>query len=193
MEDKKKEFIELLKSTNREGIEDLINWLENESDFFISPASTKYHLSYKGGLLEHSLNVLDQMINQLALDLSDEQITEELRISTVIVSLLHDVCKANYYSEKEKNVKNEKGEWVKEPYFVTDDMYPLGHGEKSVIIIQKYIKLTDDEIMAIRWHMGGFEPKDNYQYLSKAFSKYYLALALHIADLKATYVTENGK
>lgn len=193
MEDKKKEFIDLLKSTNREGIEDLINWLENESDFFISPASTKYHLSYKGGLLEHSLNVLNQMINQLALDLSDEQVTEELRSSTVIVSLLHDICKANYYSEKEKNVKNEKGEWVKEPYFITDDMYPLGHGEKSVMIIQKYIKLTDDEIMAIRWHMGGFEPKDNYQYLSKAFSKYYLALALHIADLKATYVTENGK
>lgn len=193
MEDKKKEFIELLKSTNREGIENLIKWLESESDFFISPASTKYHLSYKGGLLEHSLNVLDQMINQLALDLSDEQITDELRVSTVIVSLLHDICKANYYSEKEKNVKNEKGEWVKEPYFITDDMYPLGHGEKSVIIIQKYIKLTDDEIMAIRWHMGGFEPKDNYQYLSKAFSKYYLALALHIADLKATYVTENGK
>lgn len=193
MEDKKKEFIDLLKSTNREGIEDLINWLENESDFFISPASTKYHLSYKGGLLEHSLNVLNQMINQLALDLSDEQVTEELRSSTVIVSLLHDICKANYYSEKERNVKNEKGEWVKEPYFITDDMYPLGHGEKSVMIIQKYIKLTDDEIMAIRWHMGGFEPKDNYQYLSKAFSKYYLALALHIADLKATYVTENGK
>lgn len=193
MEDKKKEFIDLLKSTNREGIEDLINWLENESDFFISPASTKYHLSYKGGLLEHSLNVLNQMINQLALDLSDEQVTEELRSSTVIVSLLHDICKANYYSEKERNVKNEKGEWVKEPYFITDDMYPLGHGEKSVMIIQKYIKLTYDEIMAIRWHMGGFEPKDNYQYLSKAFSKYYLALALHIADLKATYVTENGK
>lgn len=193
MEDKKKEFIDLLKSTNREGIEDLINWLENKSDFFISPASTKYHLSYKGGLLEHSLNVLNQMINQLALDLSDEQVTEELRSSTVIVSLLHDICKANYYSEKERNVKNEKGEWVKEPYFITDDMYPLGHGEKSVMIIQKYIKLTDDEIMAIRWHMGGFEPKDNYQYLSKAFSKYYLALALHIADLKATYVTENGK
>lgn len=193
MEDKKKEFIDLLKSTNREGIEDLINWLENKSDFFISPSSTKYHLSYKGGLLEHSLNVLNQMINQLALDLSDEQVREELRSSTVIVSLLHDICKANYYSEKERNVKNEKGEWVKEPYFITDDMYPLGHGEKSVMIIQKYIKLTDDEIMAIRWHMGGFEPKDNYQYLSKAFSKYYLALALHIADLKATYVTENGK
>lgn len=193
MEDKKKEFIDLLKSTNREGIENLINWLENESDFFTSPASTKYHLNYEGGLLEHSLNVLDQMINQLALDLSDEQITEELRVSTVIVSLLHDICKANYYSVREKNVKNEKGEWVKEPYFITDDMYPLGHGEKSVMIIQKYIKLTDDEIMAIRWHMGGFEPKDNYQYLSKAFSKHYLALSLHIADLKATYITENGK
>ena len=89
MEDKKKEFIDLLKSTNREGIENLINWLENESDFFTSPASTKYHLNYEGGLLEHSLNVLDQMINQLALDLSDEQITEELRVSTVKIGRAH--------------------------------------------------------------------------------------------------------
>lgn len=189
----KEKYIRLLKSTKREGMDDLIEWLENYTDFFTCPASTKYHLSYSRGLLEHSLNVYFQLLCQIREDYKINKIKLESHQSVVIVSLLHDVCKANYYSTKEKNVKNEKGEWTKEPFYIVDDKFPLGHGEKSVIIIQRFIKLTDNEIMAIRWHMGGFEPKDNYQYLNKAFSSYYLALALHIADLKATYITENGK
>ena len=76
------------------------------------------------------------------------------------------------------------------PYYITDDEFPIGHGEKSIILIQKFIELTDEEIYAIRWHMGGFEPKENYKYLSSAFSKCELALRLHIADLKATYIIE---
>lgn len=186
----KKDFIRLLRDTKRAGIEDLIKWLDTETDFFTAPASTKYHLNCKGGLLQHSLNVLDQLVVQASMEVSDDDISQELMNSIVIVSLLHDVCKANFYIEKEKNVKNEKGNWVKEPFYTINDSFPVGHGEKSVILIQKFIDLTDDEILAIRWHMGAFEPKESYNSLSNAFNKSWLALDLHIADLKATYINE---
>lgn len=189
IKENKNKFINLLLSTNREGIKDLVEFMENETDFFEAPASTKYHLSCEGGLLEHSLNVYNNLVKEISLDMLDE--SEEFKESMIIVSLLHDLCKANYYSVSEKNVKNEKGIWVKEPYYIVDDTFPLGHGEKSVILIQNFIYLTPLEILAIRWHMGGYEPKDNYTYLGKAFNKCYLALALHIADLKATYIDEN--
>ena len=178
----KEKFIELLLSTEREGINDLINWLENGTDFFTAPASTKYHLAYEGGLLEHSLNVYEELKKELNSDLNS---------SAIIVSLLHDVCKANYYLKGFKSQKNQDGVWEQIPYYTTNDTLPLGHGEKSVILIQRYIKLTDEEIMAIRFHMGGFESKDNYRYLNGAFNKCSLAVELHIADLKATYFREN--
>lgn len=189
MEKLKENYIELLKSTDRDGIDKLIEWLEG-SDFFTSPASTKYHLNCEGGLLQHSIHVFDQLICQLAIDLDVEELPEELTKSAIIVALLHDVCKANFYITKERNVKNQKGEWVKEPYYAIDDTLPLGHGDKSVMIIQQFIKLTTDELYAIRWHMGGFEAKENYQYISNAFNKSLLAVDLHIADLKATYISE---
>lgn len=186
----KEDFIRLLRDTKRKGIENLIKWLETETDFFTAPASTKYHLACRGGLLQHSLNVLDQLVIQASMEVPDDDLSQELINSIVIVSLLHDVCKANFYTVKERNVKNENGVWVKEPYYSIDDSFPLGHGEKSVIIIQKYIELTDEEILAIRWHMGAFESKENYNSLSNAFNKSWLALDLHIADLKATYIDE---
>lgn len=181
----KEKFIELLKSTKREGIDDLLNWLENETDFFNAPASTKYHLSKEEGLLEHSLNVF----NELAKEMSSTEFIDIFN-SIIIVSLLHDVCKANYYTTNYRNVKTKNGEWVQVPYYSIDDLLPLGHGEKSVILVQKYIDLTDEEVAAIRWHMGAYEPKENYSTLGNAFNKYPLALYLHIADLKATYIAE---
>lgn len=189
MEKLKENYIKLLKSTERDGIDELIKWLE-ESDFFTSPASTKYHLNCEGGLLQHSIYVFDQLMYQLAIDLDVEELPEEIAKSAIIVALLHDVCKANFYITKERNVKNQKGEWIKESYYAIEDTLPLGHGEKSVMIIQQFIKLTTDELYAIRWHMGGFEPKENYQYISNAFKKSLLAVDLHIADLKATYIGE---
>lgn len=175
----KERYIKLLKETKREGIENLIEWLES-TDFFTAPASTKYHLSKPEGLLEHSLNVYDEILRDFkGYDMN----------ALIIVSLLHDVCKANYYTISERNVKKDE-KWIKEPYYTVDDEFPLGHGEKSVILIQKYIALTDEELAAIRWHMGGFESKENYTTMSKAFYKYPLALLLHIADLRATYLVE---
>jgi len=184
MNDKmKKQYIDLLLATKRKGIDNLIKWIET-TDFFTAPASTKYHLSKEGGLLEHSLNVYDELLKEVVVEGLDIN-----NSSLVIVSLLHDLCKANYYSVSERNVKQDN-KWVKEPYYTVNDLFPMGHGEKSVIIIQKYIELTNEEIAAIRWHMGGYESKENYSYLSKTFSEYPLALMLHIADLKSTYLKE---
>lgn len=178
----KEEFIRLLESTERKGIEGLIKWLES-TDFFTAPASTKYHLNKEGGLLEHSLNVYDELVNECCSYLDNNT------SSLIIVSLLHDICKANYYSVGTKKVKKDN-EWIDETYYFVDDKFPVGHGEKSVMIIQNFITLTPEETMAIRWHMGGFEPKENYGSLSKSFGEYPLALYLHIADLKATYIKE---
>ncbi len=192
MKQKKEKFIELLKSTNRDGIEDLINWLENESDFFEAPASAKYHSNYAGGLLNHSLNVCERLFELAKIDYKEDISKKDYQgtKSIILVSLLHDVCKANFYTTKYRNVKDSKGVWVKEPYYTYDDQFPMGHGEKSLSIIQRFIKLNDEEMLAIRWHMGGFEPKENYQYISKVFNQSMLALNLHLADLRATYIDE---
>ena len=175
----KQHYIELLKSTKRKGIDKLIKWLKT-TDFFTAPASTKYHLSRPEGLLDHSMHVLDNLICE------DEGHDME---TLIIVALLHDICKVNCYVKSEKNVKKDN-EWVKESYYIMEDQFPIGHGEKSVILIQQFISLTEEEIAAIRWHMGAYEPKENYNTLGKVFNKYPLALYLHIADLKATYIDE---
>ena len=181
------EFLELIASTHNshEDIQKLITFLK-ESDFFIAPASSKYHENYPHGLLEHSLKVYKNL--KIKVDYynnthPDKTISDD----TVIISaLLHDVCKINYYKLEYRNVKDDY-QWKKVPYYTVQDQFPYGHGEKSVYIINKYITLTDEEAFAIRWHMGGFEAKENYNYLSQAFSNYPLALLLHEADLEATY------
>ena len=187
----KEEFIELLKRTNREGIDKLIAWLE-KTDFYKAPASTRFHGCHEGGLLEHSLNVY----NLLKLKLSQEPYSNMLNISEdtlIIITLLHDICKTNYYSIEMRNKKNEDGIWVKEPYYTVDDTIPYGHGEKSVMMISKFISLSMEEMYAIRWHMGFSEPKELYNTLSIVFEKYPLVLALHEADMEATYLLEEKK
>ena len=179
----KEKFIELLKSTNRLGIEDLISFLE-KTDFFTAPASTRFHGSFEGGLVEHSLKVYEILDykaknNVLKLEIPDDTIK--------IVSLLHDICKLNFYKVDYRNAKNAKGEWEKVPYYTIEDTIPYGHGEKSVMMLTEYIKLTSEEKYAIRWHMGFSEPKEVYGTLGQAFKKYPLALLLHEADMEATY------
>ncbi|NLC87652.1 MAG: HD domain-containing protein [Clostridiaceae bacterium] len=171
----KEEFIELLKQTNREGIEDLIDFL-NKTDFFEAPASTRFHGCFKGGLLEHSIKVYEILKTK----------TEDSD-SVKIVALLHDVCKANYYKVDYRNAKNEQGVWEKVPYYAVDDTIPYGHGEKSVMMISEFIKLTPEERYAIRWHMGFTEPKELYTTIGQAYKKYPIALLVHEADLEATY------
>jgi hypothetical protein len=180
----KEKFIELLRSTNREGIEKLIDFLDR-TDFYTAPASTRFHNSFESGLLAHSMNVYTSLKKLVGNEWPEDTI--------IIVSLLHDICKVNMYKVDYRNKKDENGVWVKEPYYTTDDLMPLGHGEKSVMIISEFIKLSKEELYAIRWHMGGFEPKENYGYLAKAYEKYPLAVYTHIADIMATYILESQK
>ena len=185
----KEEFITLLKSVNREGIDKLINFIE-KTDFYKAPASTKFHGNYEGGLLEHSLNVY----NLLKEKLSNKPYSDIIKVSDetiIVVSLLHDLCKTNYYIVDYRNKKNADGVWVKEPYYTVNDTIPYGHGEKSVMMISKFIELSMEEMYAIRWHMGFTEPKELYGTLSNVYEKFPLALALHEADLEATYLVES--
>ena len=179
----KEQFIELLRSTNREGIENLINFLE-KTDFFKAPASTRFHGDYEGGLLEHSVKVYEIFKEKV----KNASIEMNVSDDTIIISaLLHDVCKANFYKVDYRNAKNELGVWEKVPYYTIDDQIPYGHGEKSVMMISEFIKLTPEEKYAIRWHMGFTEPKEVYNTIGAAYKKYPLALLLFEADLEATY------
>lgn len=177
------EFKKLLKNINREGMDNLINFIE-KTDFYTAPASTRFHGNYEGGLLEHSMKVYEILKYKVEHSVIDTQVTED---TLKIVALLHDICKVNYYKVDYRNAKNEAGVWEKVPYYTVEDTIPYGHGEKSVMMLTEYIKLTSEEKYAIRWHMGFTEPKELYNTISAAFKKYPLALLLHEADLEATY------
>ena len=153
---------------NRPGADKLLEWLES-TDFFTAPASTKYHGAYEGGLVRHSLNVYYGILGNY---ITRNQYAGETH---AIVALLHDVCKADFYK------KTETG-WA------VNDRLPMGHGEKSVYLIMKHMELTDDEALAIRWHMGAYD--DAFRGGSKAFNiamdRCPLIFALHQADTIAT-------
>jgi len=179
----KDKFLEILKTVKRDGIYELINFLE-KSDFFKAPASTRFHGDHEGGLVEHSLKVYEILKHKVENSIMPIEIPEE---SIIIIGLLHDICKTNFYKVDYRNAKNALGVWEKVPYYTIDDTIPYGHGEKSVMMITEYIKLTNEEKYAIRWHMGFSEPKEQYGTLGQAFKKYPLALLLHEADMEATY------
>ena len=192
-------FEHLLKSTKRAGIEDLIEFIR-KSDFYTAPASTRFHSCHEGGLLEHSLNVYDRLISKFNDELWESSV-EVGSDSLIIAALLHDLCKSYFYGTELKNKKeyHDKGsksdsngrfDWVTVPSYVVDDKIPYGHGEKSVMMIEEYIKLKPIERYAIRWHMGFSEPKENWNTLGTAMRKYPLILALHMSDLKSTYLLE---
>ncbi len=190
--DYKRKFIEIYKSKiKREGADKLLEFLEG-SDFFTAPASTRYHGSHEGGLCEHSINVYECLCDYMSrprvkelygMNYSDESIA--------IVSLLHDVCKTNFYVETTRNVK-ENGVWKTVPYYSIDDQLPYGHGEKSVYMISAYMKLTRDEAFAIRYHMG-FAESNNVTYINnvgKAYEMFPIAFAVSVADMEASYYLE---
>ena len=171
----KEEFIRLLQEIPREGMNKLIEFLKS-SDFFEAPASTRFHGAFRGGLLAHSMKVYE--ILKTKTPDSD---------SVRIIALLHDICKANYYKTDYRNAKNELGVWEKVPYYTVEDTIPYGHGEKSVMMLSEFIKLTNEEKYAIRWHMGFTEPKVLYGSIGLAYKKYPVALLTHEADLEASY------
>lgn len=188
IEKNKEEFISIAKENiKREGIQKLLDWLET-TDFFECPASSRFHSAEAGGLCFHSLNVYKRLKKLMEDELGAGNINLE---SITIVALFHDVCKCCYYKTEYRNVK-ENGEWVQKPFYAVDDQLPYGHGEKSVYMVNGYMRLTREEALAINWHMGGFDArvKGGDMSLANVYYKYPLAILVHIADVMATYLDE---
>ncbi len=188
----KEEFLEIFRENiHRDGSAALLDFLERQSDFFTAPASTRFHGAYAGGLCEHSVNVYDCLKDYLARERVQELYGLEYTPETVaIVALLHDVCKIDCYRPGTRNVKNEQtGVWEKVPTFFYEDKLPYGHGEKSVYIVSGFMRLTREEAMAIRWHMG-FTGTEEGRLVGQAFEQFPLAFALSVADMEATYFLE---
>lgn len=189
---KKEEFLNIYKSNIlREGNDNLLEYLDSpQSDFFTAPASVRFHGSYEGGLLEHSINVYyclkDYLERERVKNTYNMSYTDE---TIVICSLLHDICKVNCYVKGTRNKKDKNGVWQTVPVYEYSDDMPYGHGEKSVYIISGFMRLTREEAFAIRYHMGfsSTEPQNN---VGAVFEKYPLAFALSTADMEATYFLE---
>lgn len=195
----KERFINLLMSTDREGIDKLINFLE-KTDFFTAPASTRFHLSCEGGLLQHSLNVYDCLTNLGVMNhdgrfqefhVSGMRLDSTPKESIIIVALLHDLCKTNFYVTEMRWRKDTNQKWEQYPVYTVNDRNPYGHGEKSVMMASEFIHLTMEERYAIRWHMGMSEP-GNIQTYCQAAAKYPLVLFTHMADQMATSYMETN-
>ena len=180
----REEFLQIWKQhVTRPGSEKLLDWLGHTTDFFTAPASTRFHGACEGGLCMHSLNVYHALHDTFFAEGDSEE-------SFAICALLHDLCKANYYKPGTRNVKNEAtGQWEKVPTFFFEDKLPYGHGEKSVYIISGFMRLTREEAMAIRWHMGFSGPEDD-RMVGQALQQYPLAFALSTADMEASYFLE---
>lgn len=184
----KDEFIEIFsREISRAGSAELLAWMQT-TDFFVAPASTRYHGACENGLVMHSLNVYKVLVNRF----SDSGENPE---SLAICGLLHDLCKANFYKAGFRNVKDdETGKWEKVPSFSVQDAFPYGHGEKSVYLVERFMRLKPAEAIAIRWHMGGFDDavRGGSFAISEAWRNYPIGPMLHIADLEATYLLERG-
>ena len=182
-------FENLVKLINRQGVDELMSYII-DSDFYTAPASTTHHGSFAGGLLEHSLNVCSCLMakkDQPIWKKAFENISEE---NIIVTALFHDICKTDYYIEDTKNVKID-GIWTQQPFYKVKDNMPLGHGETSVMILQKYIKLETPEMYAIRRHMGSYEQSELWGTLGNAYNRCPFVLATHQADMEATYLLEN--
>lgn len=195
-----------LAKVQRPGMDKLLEYIRH-SDFYRAPASTKYHLACPGGLLQHSLNVLDTLRGLLSWQSADAEegggyweymaagkvvdtITDD---GVIMMALLHDICKTHFYGTSTRNVKNEAGRWEKVPFYTVNDMMPLGHGPKSVMIIKQYTTLTSQEMYAIWHHMGMNGNYENDNAVGKSIEMYPAVLALQTADMMASRFMEGEK
>lgn len=187
----REEFIEIYQAQiTRPGADALLEYLEHKSDFFTAPSSTRFHGCYEGGLCEHSLNVYHCLVDYLARERVQELYGLECSEETVaIVALLHDLCKIGCYRPGTRNVKGPDGKWTQVPTYQFDDPMPYGHGEKSVYVVNGFLRLTREEAFAIRYHMG-FSGSEDARQVGSAFQMYPLAFCLSVADMEATYFLE---
>ena len=179
-------IMERLRSIKREGIEDLITYLLERTDYFIAPASTKFHSNFDGGLAFHSNNVVELLIQK------NEQYKLGLSLDTIyLTGYLHDLCKCNIYEKTMRLKKDEMtGKWIGYASYEINENVPLGHGEKSVILLQQFVKLSLEECLMIRWHMGAYIPKEDYRDYNKAIELYKSVLAFSNADAEASHFLE---
>ncbi len=194
MQEIKDQFLSLAKQNiKREGLEKLLEYLQ-KTDFFEAPASSRFHSSHEGGLCEHSINVFNRFVKNLQKEYGENWQNVISLESATIIALFHDVCKVDYYKKDFKNVK-ENGVWVQKPYYRVEDALPYGHGEKSVYIINGFLRLTREEAMAINWHMGGFDNRvrGGFYGLDEVFYAYPSALIFHLSDIEATYLDEKAQ
>ena len=187
----KEDFIAIYKQEiRREGGDALLEYLK-KSDFFTAPASTRFHLAEEGGLCAHSLNVYYRLKELDANEAKPwaENVSDE---TVAICGLLHDVCKTGTYKVDYKNQKQPDGSWAQVPYYTIEEVLPYGHGEKSVYIINGFMRLTREEAMAINWHMGGFDERNSKggKVMAAAYEKFPLCVLVHAADLMASYLDE---
>jgi len=194
----KSEFKNLLLSTNRRNIDNVINWLETKTDFFNAPSSTNYHGNYEHGLLEHSMNVY-----KVSLEIYNSLIkfNPDLHIdvnSIIISALLHDICKVNFYKPTQKWKKNEANQWISYDGYIIDDAFPIGHGEKSVMFLQMLgLEMKVEEMLAIRWHMGSWDgglfTNDIKFAYNKSVETYPLCVIIQAADNLSSMTLEKTK
>lgn len=184
----KQTILSRLHSINRPGMNDLIHYLTTESDYFTAPASIKGHSNHPYGLAIHSHHVVELLIQK------NKQFELGLSLETIyLVGYLHDLCKTNIFHPILKLRYNQKNE--RECYFTYEcqDKFPVGHGEKSVIIAQQFIKLTLEEILLIRWHTGPETPCDNIYRYDQALTVCPAIKAIHTADEEAATFLEKTK
>ena len=191
-----------LTKVQRSGMDKLLEYIQG-SDFSRAPASTKYHLACPGGLLQHSLNVLDALRGLLQWNSIEShweyhtacKIVDTIPDDSVIMmALLHDICKTHFYSASTRNQKNEQtGQWEKVPFYTVNDMMPLGHGAKSAMIVKQYTTLTSQEMYAIWHHMGFNGNYENDTAVGKSIEMYPAVLALQTADMMASKFMEDEK
>ena len=191
---KREEFIAVYQENiKRRGADRLLEWLGSDaSDFFTAPSSTRFHGAYEGGLVEHSLNVYECLKDYLSRPRTKDLYGMDYTPETIAVTaLLHDICKVGFYAVDYRNAKNDQGVWEKVPYYTVRDTLPYGHGEKSVYMIQSFMRLTRDEAFAIRYHMG-FSGNEDKNSVGRALEMFPLALAVNVADMEATYYLEGS-
>ena len=175
--DNRELFAELMgKCFSQNELQKVIDFAENLG-FFEAPASVHHHGNKTGGLFEHSLKVTECLL----------ELTEKLNLkwererSPFVVGMFHDLCKCDNYVEDFS--MTETKEW----FYNNNSILP-GHGEKSIIMLQQLFPLTDEEIACIRWHMGAFDDKSNWNIYGRACEKYPNVLYTHTADMMAAHI-----
>ena len=176
----------ILKKLYPEISDEFVTWL-CENGYFTAPASHKFHGAYDGGLYDHSLLVANTLI-----DLTEKNnLKWQNKRSPAVIGLFHDICKVDLYKHKQQILRTDEGDFlmdIADQLEYRNDILLKGHGDKSVMILASLIQLTEEEVMCIRYHMGAFTDKEEWNYYTRAVRKYPNVLWAHHADMTAAHI-----